>query len=567
MDAVQAMTGPGRLADVGVPHAGRRAVLRRHLLPAGAAPRHAVVPPGARRGSPTRGDERRDEIVAQAGRDRATRLGSVGRLAAVRRPAHRRDRRAGARGAPAGVRRTLGRVRRRAEVPAADDARVRASAGRRAAMPDALEMVDDHARPDGRRAACYDQLGGGFARYSTDGAWHVPHFEKMLYDNAQLVQLYTRAWLVTRRRPTTARRGRDRRRTCCARCGTPTEGSSRRRTPTPKGVEGRFFTWSWDELVELVGEARRRGASAPRPRATGRARTAAHQRPVAAVAVAAVARERGIDPERWTRGRRGAARPVRGARGTRASRRRTTRSSRRGTRWRSARSRRRDAPSANRRASRPRSRCADVRAGRTCARRRPAPALVARRRRRRARVRGRPRAARVWRASRCTRPPSSPVGSREARRSGRRPRPARSTTTERGGFFQTGSTPTPWSSGPRSSTTTPSPAGTRWRPRSCSGSSHLTGDRDLERAGSSALRLVRDVMGRAPTGFGHALCAPSTCTSGRPARSAIVGEPGRRPHGGAVGAGLVRPVPARTWCSPSAAARRAPTAVGGRPAP
>ena len=37
----------------------------------------------------------------------------------------------------------------------------------------------------------YDQIGGGFARYSTDGDWRVPHFEKMLYDNAQLVSLYS----------------------------------------------------------------------------------------------------------------------------------------------------------------------------------------------------------------------------------------------------------------------------------------------------------------------------------------------------------------------------------------
>ena len=44
----------------------------------------------------------------------------------------------------------------------------------------------------------YDQLGGGFARYSTDEKWHVPHFEKMLYDNAQLVSLYSNAYLVTK---------------------------------------------------------------------------------------------------------------------------------------------------------------------------------------------------------------------------------------------------------------------------------------------------------------------------------------------------------------------------------
>ncbi|MCK8522418.1 thioredoxin domain-containing protein [Aquimarina sp. D1M17] len=44
----------------------------------------------------------------------------------------------------------------------------------------------------------YDHVGGGFARYSTDGKWHVPHFEKMLYDNAQLVSLYADAYLVTK---------------------------------------------------------------------------------------------------------------------------------------------------------------------------------------------------------------------------------------------------------------------------------------------------------------------------------------------------------------------------------
>ncbi len=44
----------------------------------------------------------------------------------------------------------------------------------------------------------YDHIGGGFSRYSTDGKWHIPHFEKMLYDNAQLVSLYANAYLVTK---------------------------------------------------------------------------------------------------------------------------------------------------------------------------------------------------------------------------------------------------------------------------------------------------------------------------------------------------------------------------------
>jgi uncharacterized protein YyaL (SSP411 family) len=40
----------------------------------------------------------------------------------------------------------------------------------------------------------YDQIGGGITRYSTDMIWKVPHFEKMLYDNAQILSLYSEAW-------------------------------------------------------------------------------------------------------------------------------------------------------------------------------------------------------------------------------------------------------------------------------------------------------------------------------------------------------------------------------------
>ncbi|MEO5500197.1 MAG: DUF255 domain-containing protein, partial [Ginsengibacter sp.] len=47
------------------------------------------------------------------------------------------------------------------------------------------------------RGGIYDQIGGGFSRYATDPSWHAPHFEKMLYDNAQLVSLYAHAFQVT----------------------------------------------------------------------------------------------------------------------------------------------------------------------------------------------------------------------------------------------------------------------------------------------------------------------------------------------------------------------------------
>src|SRR5207342_2267533 len=45
----------------------------------------------------------------------------------------------------------------------------------------------------------YDQIGGGFHRYSTERTWTVPHFEKMLYDNAQLVEVYSKAYRLTKR--------------------------------------------------------------------------------------------------------------------------------------------------------------------------------------------------------------------------------------------------------------------------------------------------------------------------------------------------------------------------------
>src|SRR6266508_1430938 len=99
----------------------------------------------------------------------------------------------------------------------------------------------------------FDQLGGGFHRYSTDGRWLVPHFEKMLYDNAQLVRVYTHAWQLT---------GRARYRGIAGRTADyllrelrhPDGGFFSSQDADSEGVEGKFFVWDHDELVRVGGE-------------------------------------------------------------------------------------------------------------------------------------------------------------------------------------------------------------------------------------------------------------------------------------------------------------------------
>lgn len=99
----------------------------------------------------------------------------------------------------------------------------------------------------------YDQLGGGFARYSTDEMWLVPHFEKMLYDNAQLVSLYSKAYQATKIplyedvvRNTL---------TYIEREMTDEEGGFYSSLDADtEGEEGKFYVWESDELAEVVGE-------------------------------------------------------------------------------------------------------------------------------------------------------------------------------------------------------------------------------------------------------------------------------------------------------------------------
>jgi len=100
----------------------------------------------------------------------------------------------------------------------------------------------------------YDHLGGGFARYATDAEWLIPHFEKMLYDNAQLIDLLTLVWQETRN-PLHATRIAE---TCdWALREMVAEGGGFAATydADSEGVEGKFYVWDEAEIDAILGPA------------------------------------------------------------------------------------------------------------------------------------------------------------------------------------------------------------------------------------------------------------------------------------------------------------------------
>ena len=99
----------------------------------------------------------------------------------------------------------------------------------------------------------YDQLGGGFARYSVDGEWFCPHFEKMLYDNGQLVSLYAQAYTYTKEqlyKETVFETINWLKREMTS----PEGGFYSALDADSEGVEGKFYVWTKSEIDEILGE-------------------------------------------------------------------------------------------------------------------------------------------------------------------------------------------------------------------------------------------------------------------------------------------------------------------------
>ncbi len=99
----------------------------------------------------------------------------------------------------------------------------------------------------------FDQVGGGFSRYSVDRHWHIPHFEKMLYDNGQLVSAYCEAYQIQPaalfERTVTATLD-----WVMREMTSPEGGFYASLDADSEGVEGKFYAWTWEELATILAD-------------------------------------------------------------------------------------------------------------------------------------------------------------------------------------------------------------------------------------------------------------------------------------------------------------------------
>jgi len=254
MSAVQALTGRGGwpmsvfLTSEGMPFYGG-----------------TYFPPQARYGMPSFGDvlraiseawsNRRDELLASADKVlRAVRKGQEGH--AARRVASE----------PAAA---VARIAYRALLEAFDTRHGGWGGAPKFPQPMALEFLLRYHHSTGAvraleivtqtleamaRGGMYDQLGGGFHRYSVDERWLVPHFEKMLYDNAQLARVYLHAWQVTGNKlfRAVAEESLD---YVVREMTDPSGGFYSTQDADSEGEEGTFFVWTLDEIRQVLGDA------------------------------------------------------------------------------------------------------------------------------------------------------------------------------------------------------------------------------------------------------------------------------------------------------------------------
>ena len=195
MEAVQAATGQGGWPMTVFLTRRRRTLLLRHLLPARAPPRHALLPAGPGRRAAPPGPTGARRSPRSPGRSCGTWPGGSWTTGTPSRPGEEELAQA-LLGLTRDYDATHGGFGGAPKFPPSMVIEFLLRHHARTGSEGALQMAADTCEAMAR-GGIYDQLGGGFARYSVDREWVVPHFEKMLYDNALLCRVYAHLWRAT----------------------------------------------------------------------------------------------------------------------------------------------------------------------------------------------------------------------------------------------------------------------------------------------------------------------------------------------------------------------------------